>query len=105
MRSDLSNEAQHGNHRLLVSFDRPELSPLLARLPPSQTAARAELIAILEAGRQAMTQTPRGDGRNFTPCAADLSRNQRYQRRAEVEAANRAAIRDGRKRHDGDPVR
>jgi hypothetical protein len=102
---NLSNEAQHGNHRLLVSFDRPELSPLLARLPPSQTAARAELIAILEAGRQAMTQTPRGDGRNFTPCAADLSRNQRYQRRAEVEDANRAAIRDGRKRHDGDPLR
>jgi hypothetical protein len=101
---DLSKEARHDQHRLLVSFDRPELSPLLTKFPDSSNPARAEVLAILQAAGKALADKARGDNRQFTPCAADQNRTQRYQRRAAIEEANRAALRDGRKRYDGDPV-
>jgi len=101
---DLAKEARHDQHRLQVSFDRPELSPLLSKFPDPSNPARAEVLAILQAAGKALADKPRGDNRQFTPSAADQNRTQRYQRRAAIEDANRTAIRDGRKRYDGDPV-
>ena len=101
---DLSKEARHDQHRLLVSFDRPELSPLLAKFPDSANPARAEVLAILQAAGRVLADKPRGDSRPFTPSAADQNHTQRYHRRAAVENANRAALRDGNKRYDGDPM-
>lgn len=101
---NLTGAARHDQHRLRISFDRPELSPLLAALPPPPDPGRAEALAILEAGHQALLARPRGDGRKFVPSPADQQRNARYLHRAAVEAASREAIRDGRKRYDGDPL-
>ena len=101
---DLVGQAKHDQHRLRISFDRPELSPLLEALPPPPNPARAEIIAILETAKKAMADKPRGDGRKFVPSPVDQQRTARYEHRAAVEAANRAAIREGRKRHDGDPL-
>ena len=67
--------------------------------------ARAEVIRILgEARRKVLDATPRGDSRRFSPCADNVARNKRYLARAAIEAANRAAIREGRKRRDGDAL-
>ena len=100
----LAARANHGQHRLQLSFDRPELSPLLAGLPAAPHPARAEVIGILETARNVLNDKPRGDDAAVSACAADQDRARRYARRVAVEAANRAAIRDGRKRHDGDPL-
>ncbi len=79
-----------------LSFDRPELSPALAKLdensPPYQ-----EALALIQAGKDALGNQPRGDTLDFTPCDKDRQREEFYHQRLQVEAANRAAIRDGRK--------
>lgn len=101
---DLSGSTAHDKHRVLISFDRPEVSPLLAAFPADAASpARSEIIAILTAGAQALQVTPRGDSRQFIPCADDQAREGRYLHRASIEEANRAAIRGGRKRYDNQP--
>jgi len=80
-----------------LSFDRPELSPALAKLdensPPYQ-----EALALIQSGKEALGKQPRGDTLgDFTPCDKDRQREEFYRQRLQVETANRAAIRDGRK--------
>jgi hypothetical protein len=79
-----------------LSFDRPHLSPALGKLDRDSPSYQ-EALAILGAGRQALANHPRGDTSDFTPCDKDRQREAFYQQRARVEAANRAAIREGKK--------
>ena len=90
--------------RAQISFDRPELSPCLAKLEKG-SAEYVEALGIIQAGQRQLQQRPRADMAGFVPCQSDLERLAKYGRRQEIEQANRAAIRDGCKRYDtGSPT-
>ena len=93
----------HSNQGPQVSFDRPTLSPCLAKIADVNSAEYAEALAIIQAGRLRLQQRPRADMPGYQPCAIDAQRQRQYAAREEIEAANRAAIRDGRKRYDARP--
>lgn len=85
--------------RSQISFDRPEKSPCLANLEKgSPEYGRA--LAIIQAGQAQLKQMPRADMDGFVPNPTDLKRIARYEERQEIEQANRAAIRDGKKVYD-----
>jgi hypothetical protein len=87
-----------------VSFDRPELSPALAKLGDPGSAARQEALKILQEGKKTLAECPDADRPGFVPCKTDLDREAKYQLRQREELNNREALRTGRKRYDGDPV-
>ena len=82
-----------------ISFDRPEMSPGLAKLPKTDPRY-AEALAIIREGQQALKKNPNPDSEGFVPCEADQQRDRKYEMRAQIERQNRAAIRDGKKRYD-----
>ena len=82
-----------------LSFDRPPLSPALARLDKN-SAPYTEALTILQAGHDALAKRPRGDTLDFTPCPKDRQREDFYRERQRIELSNREAIRDGIKRHE-----
>ena len=79
-----------------ISFDRPELSPILAGV----TNGHGEALEIIRQGQRNLRERPEADMPGFAPCAADEARNQNYTQRAAVEAVNRRAIREGKKVYD-----
>jgi hypothetical protein len=82
-----------------ISFDRPELSPGLAKLQPKDPGY-AEALSIIRAGQEAFRKNPNPDADGFAACEADQQRNRKYEMRAQIERRNREAIRDGRKVYD-----
>ena len=82
-----------------LSFDRPEMSPGLARVP-KEDPRYTEALAIIRAGQDALKKNPNPDSAGFVACETDLQRDRKYEQRAEIERKNRAAIRDGRKVYD-----
>ena len=90
----------HTSRGPMVSFDRPELSPCLARFRAKTTPEYAESLAIIEAGKDMLAQRPRADMPDFTPCRKDLEREDRYEIRRIAEARNWEAIRNGKKVYD-----
>ncbi len=80
-----------------VSFDRPELSPCLANVSPEN---RAEVLAIIQAGRVALDARPRGDLETIAMCETDAKREAKYEARHAIEARNREAIQAGEKVFD-----
>ncbi len=98
---DLDGLASHSALRQpWVSFDRPELSPLLARIPADRAADRAEALAPLRRGADRLKATPEADRPGFVPCATDREREERCARRQQAELRSRAAIREGKKVYD-----
>jgi hypothetical protein len=85
--------------RPLVSFDRPELSPILAKLDRNSPEYR-EALEILRAGKEVLAKSDPDYLPGFAPCAKDRQRNAKYDARAAVEAEVYAALRDGRKVYD-----
>jgi hypothetical protein len=85
--------------RAWVSFDRPETSPILAKLA-TDSPERAEALALIRAGADRLQQTPRGDLGEPPLLGADATRDERYVRRAAIEEENLLAIREGRARPD-----
>ncbi|MCX6998566.1 MAG: hypothetical protein NTV49_16150 [Kiritimatiellaeota bacterium] len=79
-----------------LSFDRPEMSPGLARLPKDDPRY-SQALAIIRAGQEALKTRPNPDAEGFVACETDQQRERKYQARAEIERLNRAALRDGRK--------
>lgn len=77
-----------------VSFDRPELSPCLKSLDRN-SAQYKEALAIVEAGRDRLSQRPRADMPGFQPCELDRKREEKYQQRRLIEMKVREAIRKG----------
>lgn len=91
----------HGpNKRAQISFDRPELSPCLGRIPQDQPAARQEALAIIRRGGERLKERPRADMPGFIPGPIDQQRQERYDLMRTVEWLNRSAIREGTKRFD-----
>jgi hypothetical protein len=82
------------------NFDRPELSRVLDG--PKAAENRDEILSIIRKGRDALAATPRADSPGFKPCALDISRTERYNRR--VKQADRVyeAIRKGIRVYDSE---
>jgi len=90
----------HGrNKRSQISFDRPELSPCLKKLDEN-SAEYKEALAIIQAGKAQLEKLPRADMDGFVPCTKDSQRLDKYNKRTEIEQANRKAILQGRKVYD-----
>ena len=86
----------------LVSFDRPELSPCLARLADANDPRRAEAQAIIRTGAERLRQVSNPDGDRFVMCAVDRQREDKYERRLAIERRNRGAVRTGQRVYDED---
>ena len=82
-----------------VSFDRPELSPCLAKLAPT-TPAYQEALTLIRNGQAALARQPRGDTEDFVPCARDRQRESFYAARVAAELKSRQAIRENKKVYD-----
>lgn len=90
----------HGrNKRAMISFERPELSPCLAKLDKN-SAEYKEALSIIQAGKEQLEKLPRADMDGFVPCVKDTQRLEKYDRRVEIEQANRKAILEGEKVYD-----
>jgi hypothetical protein len=82
-----------------VSFDRPEMSPCLAKLPKNSPQYN-QALAIIRSGQAALRKLPRADMDGFVPNPLDLQRLEKYSQRKQVEQKSREAIRDGEKVYD-----
>jgi len=82
-----------------ISFDRPELSPGLAKIRKGSSEYN-EALAIIRSGQEALKNNPNPDTEGFIPCKIDQARQKKYQLRKEIEEANRNAINDGKKTYD-----
>jgi len=87
--------------RAQVSFDRPELSPCLAKLKKDDPKYK-EALEIIRAGQEQLRKMPRADMGGFVPCEKDRERVAKYEKRQEIEKRNREAIDKGRKIYDRD---
>ncbi|MCX6909556.1 MAG: hypothetical protein NTY01_16145, partial [Verrucomicrobia bacterium] len=83
-----------------ITFDRPELSPCLAKFADKNDPRRQEAIAIIQAGKETLAKRSRGDAAGFQACEVDQKRDDKYASRQQIEARNRAAIREGKKVYD-----
>ncbi len=82
-----------------ISFDRPEISPGLARLPRNDPRY-GEALTIIRAGQESLKKKPNPDAEGFVACDADQQRERKYELRAQIERRNRKAIREGWKAYD-----
>ena len=85
---------------IMVSFDRPELSPCLAVFKDKTDPKYVQALALIEAGKAMLAAHPEADRPGFVPCAEDQRREQKYAERRRVEQRNREAIRTGSKAYD-----
>ena len=91
------------NRGAQVSFDRPELSPCLARLGDTTSPEYREALSIIRAGQAALAQRPRNDMPGFRYCPEHERRQKRYDRLRADEGRRRLAIASGRRLHDTRP--
>ena len=91
----------HGGGRAQVAFERPELSPCLQKLDKNSDAYK-EALAIIQAGGEQLQKVPRADMDGFVPCEKDRQRLAKYEKRVQIELANRKAIMNGKKLYDTD---
>jgi hypothetical protein len=82
-----------------VSFDRPQLSPCLAKLAKDSPQYQ-EALALINNGKEALARQPRGDTLDFVPCPTDQCREATYAQRRQIELRNREAIRNGQNAYD-----
>ena len=95
----LSKLASHNkNDGLLVSFERPELSPCLVQI--TNATNRQEALGIIRTGNEMLARSPEADREGFKPCEMDQWREQKYVARQKTEIRNREAIRRGAKEYD-----
>ena len=96
--------ADHGSNRgALVSFDRPELSPCLAKLA-KESPEYQQALAIIQAGQKQLKEKPEADRPCFIPAPYAIERELNYEKRRQVELEIRKAIHEGRKIYDGKPI-
>jgi len=86
------------HQREQLNFDRPELSAILERVKGKP--AYAEVLKIIQAGKERLKTNPRADMPGFKMCAADQAREDRYQVRFAEECKIYNAIRAGEKIYD-----
>ena len=80
-----------------ISFDRPKLSPCLDKLRDKNNVKYKEALAIIEAGREMLRNTPRADMGGFVACTIDQARQNKYTKYENAELRSRNAIRKGKK--------
>ena len=85
---------------ILISFDRPELSPCLSSFKNKNDPKYEEALTLIQAGHDMLAQYPAADMPGFVPCAEDQRREARYAERARIEQRNRDAIRTGHRVYD-----
>lgn len=103
--ANLNRQFAHGsNQGPLVSFDRPELSPILHKFKNHQAPEYIEALEIVRAGQQMLVQRPDVDMEGFELSGIDLWRDQRYRTRLEIEHMHRRAIRESRRFYDQDAI-
>ncbi len=81
----------------MISFDRPELSPILDGLQAADPLAYAEVLAIIGSGRAMLEEKPRADMPGFVPCGTDRDRKAKYDKLRSQQLKVRAAIAAGAK--------
>jgi hypothetical protein len=86
-----------------ITFDRPALSPGLAKFADKNDPNYREALSLLQAGRERLAQRPRADMPGFQPGEIDQRREEKYVRRQQIERRNREAIRRGEKVYDDRP--
>jgi hypothetical protein len=100
---NLNDQFHHQHNRgPLVSFDRPERSPLLERFKDPADPARREALEIIRKGQARLAERPDAGMPGFEPDGLDAWRNERYEERRRLEERFREAIRDGEKMYDPD---
>jgi hypothetical protein len=81
-----------------VNFTRPDKSPCLAKFADRNDAKCQEALTIIRSGQQRLAAEPRLDMPGFRLVSpAEISRQERYEARRNLEAAMRAAIVRGEK--------
>jgi hypothetical protein len=92
--------AHNNNSGPQVSFDRPELSPCLAKFEDKNSPEYIEALSIICAGCRMLEQRPRADMPGFEACTVDQQRQEKYVMRQQIELRNRQAIQKGQKLYD-----
>jgi hypothetical protein len=87
-----------------VSFDRPELSPCLAKLRGADDAKYREALAIIQSGQEQLARRPREDMDGCQPSETDRQRQEKYLARRAAELRSREAIRNAAKVYDAPPA-
>lgn len=77
-----------------ISFDRPELSPILDSIRDSEEKFN-EAISIITKGQERLKETPRADMENFIPCQENIDQLKKYEEMQMVEMRVREAIAAG----------
>ncbi len=88
--SDLADQGK--NRGAQVCFERPELSPCLAKLSENKDARYDEALAILKAGQATLAANPNPGLPGFKLCPTDQAREKRYQTLFQFQTEVRAAI-------------
>jgi hypothetical protein len=92
--------AHNKNSGPQISFDRPELSPCLAKIKDKNSSEYIEALGIISTGSRMLEQRPRADMPGFQACTIDQQRQQEYAARQQIELRNRQAIQEGQKIYD-----
>jgi hypothetical protein len=87
-----------------VSFDRPELSPCLAKLGGADEAKCREALAIIQSGKEQLARRPREDMDGCRPSETDRQREEKYLARRAADLRSREAIRNAAKVYDAPPA-
>jgi hypothetical protein len=91
----------HGaRQREQLNFTHPEHSRILKGASTSE--ARNKALEIIKTGANRLKTNPRCEMDGFKPCAKDMEREMRYQKRLKIERDNYEAIRSGKKNYDSD---
>ena len=83
----------------LVHFDRPETSPILAKMN-KESAEYKEALAIIQSGKEQLTAKPRADMEGFVPSEQHQKMLQKYEERAQQESKIYEAICEDKKVYD-----
>jgi hypothetical protein len=96
-------EFYHAGHKMEppVSFDRPELSPVLKKFP-EDSEEYSRLLSIIQKGQQRLRETPRADMPGFVPSERNQQMNAKYNDLRRSEEAFREAVHEGRKLYDAE---
>jgi hypothetical protein len=96
-----NNEIYSRNHKLWITFDRPELSPCLQKLDKNSNAYH-EALMIIKKGQMELKNNPEADLPGFKYCGEHQEREEKYNRLLSREKMRRKALAEGRKVYDLD---
>jgi hypothetical protein len=97
----LRQHASHeGNRGPQITFDRPELSPCLAKFTDKSDPKYQEALGVIRGGQERLARRPEADYETFQPCELDQWREQKYRVRQQAEQRSREALRSGTRAYD-----